>query len=106
MTATQDSPGSQVSSLVATCLPYSRLLISVQVIISWIVSLGPKVGSALTKQNLLGILLCFSLCHSPTLAHSLKINKLKKQQQQQQQGIYCVSQVTVATPQAESIFMA
>ena len=103
MTATQDSPGSQVSCLVATCLPYSRLLISIQVIISWIVSSDPKVGSALTKQNLLGILSCLSLCLSPTLARSLKINKLKKQQQQ---GIYCVSQVTVATPQTESIFMA
>ena len=52
-----------------------RLLILVQVMISWFVGSCPTLGSALTVWSLLGIL-CLPL--SLPLLCSLKINKLKK----------------------------
>ena len=53
-----------------------QLLTSVQVVISWFVSLSPTSGSALTAQSLLGIL-SLSLSAPPLLARSLSLSLSK-----------------------------
>ena len=45
----------------------SRLLISAQVMISWLVGSSPELGPALTSQSLLGIL-CPTPAHTRTLS--------------------------------------
>ena len=60
-----------------------------QIVISWLVSLSPALGSVLTAQSLLGILsLSPFLSAPPQLVHAhslfLKINKLKKKKEESQ----------------------
>ena len=60
-------------------LSWLSILTSAQVMISRFVGSSRLLGSALTAQSLLGVLsLSLSLCPSPALSLSLKINKLLK----------------------------